>query len=157
MDAIEYLTDQHREIESLFDQFETAARMKPKLRLWRKMADLLAVHRAIEEKIFVPAAEDAGIEEPLLESIEEHLAADCIIAQLVEMEEVTHEMMAKMLLLKEWKRRHTDEEETALFPRLRELLTQGQLDALGERMESLTEELLGFGAQEHLMAHVAQA
>ena len=44
MDAIEYLTDQHREVESLFDQFESALRMKPKLRLWRKLADLLVLH-----------------------------------------------------------------------------------------------------------------
>ncbi len=61
-DAIAFLTDQHHEIHSLFDQLESAARPKTKLRLCRKLVDLIAVHTAIEEMIFYPAAQGAAVE-----------------------------------------------------------------------------------------------
>ncbi len=48
MDAIQYLTQQHREIEDLFEDFESAGRtaQMEKLHPCRKISDLLAAHVA---------------------------------------------------------------------------------------------------------------
>lgn len=154
MNAIDYLTDQHYEIVSLFDQYESAARSTTKLRLCRKLVDLLAVHAAIEEMIFYPAAQEAGVEEALLGAIEGHLSAERISAALVEVGGASYEAAAKMSVLKERKKRHADEEELELFPRVRELLTPDQLEALGERLASAADQLLGpgRGARERITA-----
>ena len=158
MDAIEYLTDQHHEIESLFDQIESAARTKTKLRLRRKLFDLLAVHMALEERIFYPAARDAGVKELLLGALVEHLSVERIIAELVEVDEVYAEA-AKMSLLEKRKKQHASAEERELFPRVRELLGPFQLEVLGRRMASVADQLMGpgVGARERVTARRALA
>jgi hemerythrin superfamily protein len=159
MDAIQYLTDQHYEIESLFDQFESAARTTTKLRLRRKLLDLLAVHTAIEEMIFYPAARDAGGEELLLRALVEHLSAERITAELVEVDEVNGEATPKMAVLKERKKQHAAAEERELFPRVKELLTPDELERLGDRMAELADRLMGpgVGARERLQPRRALA
>lgn len=159
MDAIEYLTDQHYEIVSLFDQVETAARATTRLRLRRKLLDLLAVHTAIEETIFYPAAKAAGDEELLLTALVEHLSAERIVAELVEVDAGNAGAAAKLSLLKERKRQHADVEERELFPRVKQLLAADERERLGEEMAELAERLLGpgAGARERLKPRMALA
>ena len=157
MDAIEYLTDQHREIESVFDQLETAARMKPKLRLWRKLADLIAIHIAIEERIFFPAARNAGMEELLLKALDEHLSTALILSELVDADEVNDEMVARLAILRAYKRQHAGDEERELFPRASEVLTPDELEMLGRELAETTEQLMGRDRRERLIARIAHA
>lgn len=159
MDAIQYLRDQHHEIHSLFDQFATAARTKTKLRLCRKLVDLLAVHTAIEEMIFYPAAQEAAVGELLPRAFEGHLSAERIVAEIVRAGAASDEAAAKMAALKERKRQHARQEEEELFPRVRELLTPAQLVLVGERMASVADQLLepGVGARERIAARRAVA
>ena len=159
MDAIEYLREQHREIASLFDQFETAARTKTKLRLCRKLVDLLAVHAAVEELIFYPAARAAAAEDLLPRALERHLTAEQIVVEIVEAGAGTHEAAAWMAVLKECKKQHADEEEETLCPRVRELLTRDELERAGARMAAVADQLLGpgVGARERVTARRAAA
>ncbi len=159
MNAIQYLRDQHHEIHSLFDQFESAARPKTKLRLCRKLVDLLAVHTAIEEMIFYPAAQEAAVDELLPRAFEGHLSTERIIAQIVAAGAGSREAAAGMALLKERKRQHAEEEEAELFPRVRELLTPAQLELVGVRMASVADQLMepGVGARERITARRAVA
>ncbi len=159
MDAIAYLTDQHREIDSLFDQIETALHARTKRRLCRKLVDLLAVHTAIEEMIFYPAAQDTGAEELLPRAFGEHLAVERIIAEVVELGVGSDEAAARMSALRERKRQHAEVEEEELFPRVRELLSADELGLVGERIASVAEQLLepGVGARERIAARRALA
>jgi hemerythrin superfamily protein len=159
MNAIDYLREQHQEIQSLFDQFETAARTKTKLRLCRKLVDLLAVHAAVEEMIFYPAAHAATVEDLLPRALERHLSAEQIVVEIVEAGAGSHEAAAWMAVLKDCKKQHADEEEESLFPRVRELLTREQLELVGARMASVAEQLLepGAGARERITARRAVA
>ncbi len=159
MDAISYLTDQHHEIDSLFDQFASAARVKTKLRLCRKLLDLLAVHAAIEETIFYPAAQSA-VAEPLLPgALARHLSAEQIVAEILDAGADSHEAAAWMAVLKECKAQHARDEEQTLFPRVRELLSPCQLAKVGARMASVADQLLapGVGARERIAARRAVA
>ena len=76
MNAIELLEQQHREVEELFEKFENAGERarKTKERLCREIADRLAMHAEIEEKLFYPESKQEDTEEILRESVEEHLA-----------------------------------------------------------------------------------
>lgn len=159
MDAIEYLTYQHRELESLFDQIETAQRTRTKLRLCRRLVDLLAVHAAIEEMIFYPAARDAAVEELLPRTFEEHLSLERLVAEIVGPAGVIHASEVKLAFLKARQQRHAAGEEAELFPRVRELLAPGELELLGDRVASVADQLLGpgAGARERITARRAVA
>ena len=143
MNAIEFLEQQHRAVEQLFSRFENAGERAKKTRqqMCRQISDQLAIHAEIEEKIFYPATKDARTEEVLLEAVEEHLAVKRIIADLVEDEPEDEVLAAKMKVLKEQVLHHVEEEEKELFPKVRKLLDDAQLDELGEQMEQLAEEL----------------
>jgi hemerythrin-like domain-containing protein len=148
MDAIEFLTEQHREVEKLFEEFEGASdgAKKTRSRLCQKVSDALAVHAAIEEKIFYPATKSARTEDLLQEAVEEHLSAKRIIADLVLRDEIDEQAEAKMSVLKEQVEHHVEEEENELFPKARRLLDAARLEELGEEMERLAAELRQEGA-----------
>jgi hemerythrin-like domain-containing protein len=143
VDAIKLLSEQHREVEKMFEQFEKAGdgARKTKERLCRDIADALAVHATIEEKIFYPATKDARSEELLLEAVEEHLAAKRIISDLIEKDVDDEHLAARMSVLKEQIEHHVEEEEKELFPLAKKLLDKRELDELGTRMEQMAQQL----------------
>jgi len=143
MDAIELLTQQHREVEDLFTEFEemgegeTAAREQ----LCQKISDALAVHITIEEQIFYPATKGARTEELLREAVEEHLAAKRVIADLLQTGPSDAQFSARMKVLQEQIEHHVKEEEKELFPAAKKVLDRDQLEELGDEMERLAKEL----------------
>jgi hemerythrin superfamily protein len=159
VDAIEVLTDQHREIDSLFDQIDTAARARTKIRLRRKLVDLLAVHMAVEERILFPAARDAGLEALLASALVEHLSAESVAAELVQVPVGSDALAARLAVLRDRKRAHAAAEEEELFPAVRRRLAPHRLVVLGERMALLADQLLGpgVGARERVTARRALA
>jgi hemerythrin-like domain-containing protein len=148
MDAIKFLTQQHREVEKLFEQFEKLGdgAKKSKLQLCQKISDALAVHATIEEKIFYPATKDARTEELLQEAVEEHLSAKRIIADLVERDDIDEEAEAKLSVLQEQIEHHVEEEEKELFPKVRKALDAERLDELGDELQEMASELQAQGA-----------
>ncbi|HET9599865.1 MAG TPA: hemerythrin domain-containing protein [Anaeromyxobacteraceae bacterium] len=143
MHAIELLEGQHREVEEMFEQFEAAgerARAR-KEQLCRKIGDALAIHAAIEEKIFYPATKSSRTEDELREAVEEHLAAKRVIADLLDTEVADEQFDAKMKVLKEMIEHHVQEEEGELFPMARKQLGSQRLEELGEEMEEMAGQL----------------
>lgn len=147
MNAIDYLTQQHRELEALFDDFEHASHgaKKKRLELVSKISDLLAVHTTIEEKLFYPATKDARTEELLHEAVEEHLSVKRIVADLLELDAIDGQAEAKMSVMREQNQHHVEEEEKELFPEVRKLLAATELEDLGEEMERMASELMRKG------------
>jgi hemerythrin superfamily protein len=141
------LKKQHREVEELFEQFESAGEKatKTKERLCREISDHLAVHAEIEEKLFYPEAKQENTEELLRESVEEHLAMKRILADLVEKGTDDEQFEARMTVLKEQVEHHVEEEEKELFPKVRKACSREELEDLGARMGSMAEELLSEG------------
>src|SRR3954467_10759351 len=147
MDAIEMLTQQHREVEELFEQIESAKQPDQKWATFETVADKLAVHATIEETHFYPTVKERRTEDILLESLEEHLAVKRILADILALggaEDETFE--AKVKLLKETVEHHVEEEEGDLFPKVKKLLDAESLEALAQEMTATQEELLEKGA-----------
>lgn len=145
MDAIELLTTQHEEAKALFRKIENAEDDE-KQELFERLADALAVHATIEEKQFYPATRNARTEDLLQEAVEEHLSAKRLIADLLEMTPEDPQFDAKVAVLKEQVEHHIEEEEGELFPKVRRMFKEDELEDLGVAMEDMAEDLKAGGA-----------
>src|SRR5688572_4805770 len=117
IDALELLTEQHDEVEQLFSDIEESDDAGEKEELFRELADKLAAHATMEEKIFYPSVMMEQTAELLLESTEEHLSVKRVLADLLELDADDERFDAKLTVLKEHVRHHArDEEEGKLFP-----------------------------------------
>jgi hemerythrin superfamily protein len=133
MDAIELLDAQHRDVERLFSQLE-GARGERKARLFRELADLLAIHATIEENHFYPMVKTSDTEDLVMESLEEHLAVKRLLADLMKLSPEVEEFDAKLTVLEEQVEHHVKEEREELFPQVRRLLDAEQREAIGQIM-----------------------
>jgi hemerythrin-like domain-containing protein len=143
VNAIDLLEQQHREVEELFEEFEKTGEgaVKTRERLCREISDHLAMHAEIEEKLFYPESKQENTEEILRESVEEHLAMKRVLADLIEADVEDEQFEARMKVLQEQVEHHVEEEEKELFPKVRKALSKEELEDLGDRMETLAEEL----------------
>jgi hypothetical protein len=144
MDAIKLLKQQHREVQSLFKQFDSAGDGAGEVRLglFIRIADTLAAHTAVEERIFYPSVFVGPSEHMLRLAVEEHLAVKRVLADLLDMEPGDEQFEAKMQVLRELFTRHVQEEERDLLPGVQGMLTRKELQEMGEQMESLFSELI---------------
>lgn len=146
IDALELLTMQHDEVETLIEQIENSDEPDEKEMLFHEMADKLAAHSTMEEKLFYPTVMEEDTEELLFESTEEHLSVKRILADMMELDVEDERFDAKLSVLKEQVRHHArDEEEGELFPKLRRMLSQDELAALGNECMALFEALIENG------------
>jgi hemerythrin superfamily protein len=145
MNAIKLLKQQHREVEVLFKQLEKAKSARPRLKAFEQIADKLAVHATIEEKLFYPSVKRRQTEEILLEAVEEHLGVKRVIADLLDLEADDPTFEAKIKVLKDLVEHHVEEEEETLFPKVAKLLDDDELEAIGDEMADAMMRLLKRG------------
>lgn len=140
-DAIDLLTTQHRAVEEMFQRME---QQKPgsaeHRRLFGELADALAVHATIEEKIFYPSVKRSETGDLLEESVEEHLEVKRILATLLETAQ-DGDVSAELEELAGLTEEHVIEEEQELFPTVRKLMAAEELRELAMRMTELESEL----------------
>ena len=144
MDAIELLKQQHREVEELFEKFEKAGEGKPEvmMELFARIADNLAAHATIEEKLFYPSVYVGPTMEKLQHAVEEHLSAKRVMADLLDMDPLDAQFKPKVAVLKELIEHHVKEEEKELFIGVKKLMTKEELAVIGEQMEVMFSELI---------------
>ncbi|MDN4055577.1 hemerythrin domain-containing protein [Massilia sp. YIM B02763] len=143
-DAIAMLTEEHREVSDMFEQFEQLGdRAKvAKAKLVEKICTALIVHTAIEEEIFYPAVREAlkDGEDMVDEAVVEHASAKDLIRQLQEMNPDEDLYDAKVKVLGEQIDHHVEEEEKEMFPKARK--SGLDLNELGAEMAQRKQELL---------------
>jgi hemerythrin superfamily protein len=140
-DAIALLEADHREVDDYFDAFEAASVDTDKKALADKICLALKVHTQIEEELFYPPArEKTGDGDLIDEALVEHTGAKILIAQIESMSPGQPLYDAKVKVLAEQVRHHVEEEETKLFPEVRE--TRIDLEALGAKLAARKAELM---------------
>ena len=157
-DAIALLKEDHRTVERLFEQFEEADDAELSA-IATRICQLLTVHAQIEEEILYPAAKQA-LEDESEEDVDlvneaaiEHGTAKDLIAKIEAMTPEHETFKATVTVLSEYIKHHVKEEETELFP----ILKQTELDLkdigaqLFARKMALMEEL-GIEAEEPMDA-----
>jgi hemerythrin superfamily protein len=141
VDALKLLTEQHAKVKKLFREFESEDNEDEKRSTFKEVADDLAAHSEIEEKIFYPAVYVGDLKDQLREAVEEHLAVKRALADLMDLGVGAESFDAKMRVVQEQVEHHIEEEEKQLFPRVRRNFISAELEELGSQMEALFREL----------------
>jgi hemerythrin superfamily protein len=141
MDAIDFLVRQHREMEASMKEVLAASEPGAAKSLFADTADRLTMHITAEEQVFYPAVRAKRTEDILLESLEEHLSLKRLLADLLALDPSDQTFEPKFKVLKEQTEHHHEEEEEHLFPKVRQALDAGQLEALGAEMLLLQRRL----------------
>jgi hemerythrin-like domain-containing protein len=147
--AIELLKADHETVRKLLNEISETTERAAKTRgeLLERIASELSVHTRIEEEIFYPAFRDAGEKEEsvmVYEAREEHRAVDELVLPDLEKTEVgSMEFSGRVKVLKELIEHHADEEEEEMFPKAEQLLSEAELEELGQRMQARKKELAG--------------
>jgi len=160
IDVLELLTSQHDEVDQLIEQIESGD--GDRAALFADLADKLAAHATVEEKIFYPAAMEQQTSEMLHEAVEEHLAIKRLIADLLELDprdlDDQDEFEAKISLLKEQVSHHArEEEEGKLFPLLRTLMSEDERAALGNEVMAMFELVIEEEPRRQVPSETAEA
>ena len=145
--AIELLEQDHREVESYFQEYEGIEDESKKEALALKICLALQVHAQIEEEIFYLQARQVIANPDLVdEATVEHASAKQLIAEIEAMEVGDSLRDAKVKVLGEQINHHIEEEEGALFPEVED--SKMDLQSLGRRMVERKIELLDQLARE---------
>lgn len=140
-DALELLASQHTEVDALFEQLEQGK--GDRRALFTELADKLAAHASIEEKVFYPTVMARHTKDLLHESVEEHLAIKRILADMITRRLDDDTFKAKLTVLKEQVSHHAHKEEEAkLFPEVKALFNEDERAALGNELLVMYEELI---------------
>jgi len=136
MNAFQLLKNDHKIVSALFDEIESRSG-KSKTQLFTRLKSELDLHAHIEEKIFYPALENKQEARDItLEAYEEHKVVKDLLAELANSRAANDEWDAKLKVLRENVDHHVEEEEGELFDKANDLLSDEDIERLGEEMEA---------------------
>ena len=136
MDAFKLLQTDHRNVAALFDELEQAS-SKEKINVFNQIKTELELHTHIEETVFYPALERPEETHDLtLEAYKEHDAVKKLLKELSSARTANDEWEAQAKVLRENVEHHVEEEENELFPKAEGVLSEEEIEDLGERMQA---------------------
>lgn len=140
MNAIDPLKKDHETVKALLSKLmsTTERAIKTRTEILEKIRTEVTIHNALEEEIFYPAFKQAGKKDQakmVYEAKEEHRAVkDLVLVDLFETAPGSNEFAGRMKVLKELLEHHIEEEEQDMFKEAKQLMSNDQLDSLGEQM-----------------------
>ncbi len=142
-DAIALLKADHRKVEDLFEQFESASGSEDKRKLAEMICNELKVHATIEEEVLYPALRGEIEDDTLDEAYVEHDGAKVLINDILASGPDEEFYDAKVKVLSEEIKHHVKEEEQpgdGMFAQARE--SGIDLVELCDEMTARKEELM---------------
>ncbi|HEX8136779.1 MAG TPA: hemerythrin domain-containing protein [Pyrinomonadaceae bacterium] len=139
MNAFELLKQDHEKVSGIFEQIEetTERAVKTREELYGRLRTELDIHSQIEEEVFYPAIEELDETRALtLEAYEEHNVVKQLLDELDALPVDDETWTAKLKVLHENVDHHVEEEETELFPLVRQVLTSEAIEELGVRLQA---------------------
>src|ERR1044071_2072559 len=138
MNPFNLLKSDHEKVAGILSSIEETTERAAKGRdeLFARLKQELDLHAKIEEEIFYPALEDSEeTRDVTLEAYEEHNLVKQLLAELESQPKDTEEWTAKFTVLKENVEHHVEEEEGEMFTKARKVLSEEEIDALGDRLQ----------------------
>lgn len=132
MKATQLLTQQHREVDTLFKEIFEGGQRADKA---EELANKLLAHMIVEQTVFYPAVAKVA-PELIQESFEEHAVGRFEVRRMLDAEEQPR-FEARVITLRDIISSHVTEEEKTLFPKVEAAMSAHQLEALGASMEAL--------------------
>ena len=138
MNALKLLIADHKQVERLFKESETASRARRR-DLFFEIKTALETHAWVEETIFYPTLQSVGdkkLIELTSEAIQEHIGMKCFLGELAAVSSDGSKFEPLLTKLIEDVRHHVKEEEGGMFPVVQKRLSTDALDVLGAQMEA---------------------
>lgn len=159
LNALDLLEQQHDEVDALIERLQNDTfEGQQKMLVFFELADKLAAHAAVEEQLFYPTVKARETEDILIESTFEHLAIKRVLADLMLTELDDPRFDAQIKVLGEEVEHHArEEEEGELFPKVKKLMSDDELEALGGEMLALFEQLLLQHPRNHVKFETREA
>ena len=139
MNAFTLLKTDHEKVARILASIEetTERAVKGRDELFTRLKEELDLHAKIEEEIFYPALEEAEVtREVTLEAYEEHRLVKQMLAELESEPKDTEQWTAKFTVLKENVEHHVEEEEGEMFKKARKILSEDEIEELGNRLQA---------------------
>jgi hypothetical protein len=140
MNAIELLKRQHRRTKAALAK---GCEGKLDRREAKAAADELVAHMVIEEHVFYPRVRQL-LPDIVAEAYEEHTVARFALARCLTAR-TSEETKIRFLVLKELVGHHIEEEERELLPKVEKGLPRAELEALGNRMQTMFDRAVAAG------------
>jgi hemerythrin superfamily protein len=144
VDALKLLKDDHDTVKGMLEKLDKTTERAEVTRTegLQALKQELTVHEAIEEEILYPALKEfAKTKDIALEAYEEHHVVDTIMSELEQTPVSDETWAAKLTVMKENLEHHIEEEEGEMFKQARQVMDEGELSELGDRMAVRKEEL----------------
>jgi len=137
MDALELLHEDHAKVKELFEEAEGTENQKEKERIFEEINSELETHARIEETVFYPAMQKhQELKDMVRESLEEHKQIKALLKEIHNLKSDSEKFDPKLQVLIENVEHHAEEEEWKMFPKIRKICSQEELDKLGTELET---------------------
>lgn len=138
MDALELLKEDHEKVKELFEEAEATEDEKEKRTIFDQILTELETHARIEEAVFYPAMEKYDeLKDMVLESLEEHKQIKTLLKEIDNLKSDSEKFEPKLKVLMENVEHHAEEEEEGkMFPKIEELVSEEDLETLGQELEA---------------------
>ena len=143
MDVFELLKQDHRKVSGIFQQIEAAGAgdAAERTQLFAQLKQELDLHAHVEEAFLYPVLkESAETRSIALEAYEEHQEVKDLLAEIEQTSVDDEEWNALVMELKDSVEHHVEEEEGEMFAQARDVLTQEQIDEIGQRIEAAKQQ-----------------
>lgn len=138
MNAISFLINEHNRFRKTFNDIsETSHRDETKRKMLSDLCKDLVRHETMEQNLWYPHFKDKDEFKDIVKHLvsEEKTAAGVI--KDLEKAKSQKEWQEKFLKLKHDVEHHANEEETKLFPRVKNFLSEKKLEEIGKEMSEL--------------------
>ncbi len=138
MNAFTLLKNDHEKVAGILEKIDatTERALKGREELFTQLKNELDVHARIEEEILYPVLEEYEETRDIsLEAYEEHALVKQLLEELAAAPKDDEHWTAKFTVLKENIEHHVEEEEGEMFPKARKVLSEDDIEQLGERLQ----------------------
>jgi hemerythrin superfamily protein len=139
-DAIALLKEDHRDVKELFRRYRGlgAGATRRKAQTMERVVRELSVHAAVEEQVFYPdvKAEVRGTKRLVDHALHEHQELKENLAKVQRLEPGSEEFEATMRTIIDDVTEHVKEEETELFPKVRQAKSKRELLDMAKMMRT---------------------
>ncbi|MFN2626205.1 MAG: hemerythrin domain-containing protein [Mycobacteriales bacterium] len=135
--AVELIKSDHREVESLFEKFQSTKRREVAL----KICEELTLHAQIEEKLLYPDVKKEVSAELEQEAEKEHQEVKDLIAKIEGLGEGDAQRLGELMTkLQQGVDHHVQEEESEMLPKVEEQFGVERLNQIGEQITRMKQQ-----------------
>lgn len=138
MNAFTLLKQDHEKVAGIMEKIDgtTERATKGREELFTQLKNELDIHARIEEEILYPTLEEYEETRDIsLEAYEEHALVKQLLEELAAAPKDDERWTAKFTVLKENVEHHVEEEEGEMFKKARKVLSEDEIENLGDRLQ----------------------